>query len=97
MLALLAEAPLGAVVVTDIARDGTLEGPDLAGLVEVLDATAHPVVASGGVGGAADLVALAALRGAGHGRRLAGVVVGKALVDGRLDVEEALVACTTSG
>ena len=50
----------------------------------MLDATDLPVVASGGVGSAADLRALAALRSPGTGRALLGAVVGKALVDGRL-------------
>jgi len=98
----LAGAPLGAVVVTAIERDGTLAGPDLDGLAGVLGLTALPVVASGGVGSADDLRALAGLRVAappagGPVRRLAGVVVGKALVDGRVGVEEAIAACATPG
>jgi phosphoribosylformimino-5-aminoimidazole carboxamide ribotide isomerase len=96
-LASVAEAPLGAVVVTAIERDGTLSGPDLEGLGEVLDATALPVIASGGVGGLADLRALGALVGAGGGRALVGAVVGKALVDGRISVEEAVATCAASG
>jgi phosphoribosylformimino-5-aminoimidazole carboxamide ribotide isomerase len=90
-----AAVPLGAVVVTNIDRDGTLTGPDLAGLADVLTASPHPVVASGGVGSAADLRALAGLS-AGH-RTLAGVVVGRALVDGRVAVGEAVTACAASG
>ncbi len=99
LLERLGAAPLGAVVLTAIERDGTLGGPDLDGLARVLGLTELPVVASGGVGSAADLEALAALRGpAGHvDRRLSGVVVGKALVDGRVQLEEAIAACATSG
>jgi len=93
VLANVEELLLGAVVVTAIERDGTLSGPDLEGLSAVLDATATPVVASGGVGSAADLRALAALRSPEARRALTGAVVGRALVDGRLDVEEALAAC----
>jgi phosphoribosylformimino-5-aminoimidazole carboxamide ribotide isomerase len=89
----LAGAPLGAVVVTAIERDGTLAGPDLAGLAEVLEATEHPVVASGGVGSLADVVSLRRLRSPTTGRALAGVVVGKALVEGRMSVEEVVAAC----
>ena len=101
LLAALAGAPLGAVVVTAIDRDGTLAGPDTDGLAAVLGSTALPVVASGGVGSAADLRVLAALR-AGPGPEageaaLAGAIVGKALVDGRVTVEEALAACVPSG
>jgi phosphoribosylformimino-5-aminoimidazole carboxamide ribotide isomerase len=93
VLASVEELPLGAVVVTAIERDGTLAGPDLEGLSAVLDATATPVVASGGVGTAADLRALVALRSSLTRRALEGAVVGRALVDGRLDVEEAIAAC----
>ena len=88
---------LGAVVVTAIERDGTLLGPDIEGLREVLDATEAPVVASGGVGSVADVVALATLRSPRRGRGLVGAIVGKAIVDGRMRVEEAIAACATSG
>ena len=69
----LAPVELGAVVVTAIDRDGMLGGPDLVGLRTVLDLSAHPVVASGGVRSPADLRALAALESpASGGRGLAG-------------------------
>lgn len=84
-----------ALVVTQIVRDGTLAGPDLAGLATVLDATGVPVVASGGVGSLADLHALASLDAGG--RRLAGVIVGRALYEGAFSVEEAVAACAASG
>jgi phosphoribosylformimino-5-aminoimidazole carboxamide ribotide isomerase len=89
--------PLAAVVVTAIERDGTREGPDAEGLSWALDATALDVVASGGVGGTGDLAALARLRSQESGRSLAGAVVGRALVDGSMDVEEAIAACAASG
>jgi phosphoribosylformimino-5-aminoimidazole carboxamide ribotide isomerase len=87
------ECQLGAVVVTSIDRDGTLQGPDVHGLAEVLDATPVPVVASGGVGRPGDLRRLASLRSSREGRALAGVVVGRALADGTMRVEEAMAAC----
>ena len=87
--------PLAAVVVTAIERDGVLEGPDLAGLAAVLAATSHPVIASGGVRSVEDLVALGRLES--DDRRLAGVIVGRALVEGTLEVEEAVAACAASG
>jgi len=96
VLAAVGDAPFGAVVATAIDRDGTLSGPDTDGLTGVLEATGVPVVASGGVGSRADLVALAALVAPRSGRRLAGAVVGRAFVDGRLSVEEALEACASS-
>jgi phosphoribosylformimino-5-aminoimidazole carboxamide ribotide isomerase len=85
---------LGAVVVTAIDRDGMLGGPDLEGLRRALVRSAHPVVASGGVRSAADLAALARLDV--DGRRLAGAVVGTALVEGTMTVEEAVAACVSS-
>lgn len=83
-----AEAGVGAVVVTEISRDGTLAGPDLDGLASVLAATGLDVIASGGVGTLDDLVALAGLQHAG--RCLAGAIVGKAIYEGRFTVVEAL-------
>jgi phosphoribosylformimino-5-aminoimidazole carboxamide ribotide isomerase len=87
----LEDNPIGAVVVTDVHRDGTMTGPDLRGLEEVLAATTLPVLASGGVAGVDDLRRLAALRVDGRG--LAGVVVGRALLSGAMTIEEALAAC----
>jgi phosphoribosylformimino-5-aminoimidazole carboxamide ribotide isomerase len=95
LLALWSGEPLGAVVVTEVERDGTLEGPDVGALAALLEQTALPLVASGGVGGTEDLSRLAHLRVGG--RRLAGAIVGKALVEGRFSVEEAIAACAASG
>jgi phosphoribosylformimino-5-aminoimidazole carboxamide ribotide isomerase len=95
-----AHAALGAVVVTSIARDGMLTGPDVSGLEGVMSLTGHPVVASGGVRSAADLADLArvsVVAGDGQVRRIAGVVVGRALADVSLRVEEALAACERFG
>jgi phosphoribosylformimino-5-aminoimidazole carboxamide ribotide isomerase len=91
------DAPLAAVVVTAIDRDGTGSGADLDGLSAVLDVTDHPVVASGGVGSLADLEELGAVRGARSGRAPEGVIVGTALVDGTFGVKEAIAACARSG
>jgi phosphoribosylformimino-5-aminoimidazole carboxamide ribotide isomerase len=77
-----------AVSVTQIARDGTLSGPDVEGLSAVLEVTSLAVIASGGVGSLADLESLASLSAAG--RTLAGAIVGKALYEGRFTVEQAL-------
>jgi phosphoribosylformimino-5-aminoimidazole carboxamide ribotide isomerase len=94
LLGLWQHDPIGAVVATSVARDGMLSGPDLAGLQALLAATALPVVASGGVSGLDDLVALAGLEAGG--RRLSGAIVGKAIVEGFLTVEEGIVACVPS-
>ncbi len=85
-----------AFVVTDISRDGTLEGPDVDGLASVLDAVSVDVIASGGVGQIGDLTALAGLEGRA-GRRLSGVIVGTALYERRLTVAEAVAALAGSG
>jgi len=94
LLELWAKEPIGAVVATSVTRDGMLSGPDLAGLQALLAVTSLPVVASGGVSGPDDLVALARLTAGG--RRLAGAIVGKAIVEGRLSVEEGIAACAAS-
>ena len=80
-----------AFVVTDIDRDGTLNGPDLDGLASVLDAVSVDVIASGGVGRLDDLRALADLEGR-QGRGLSGVIVGTALYERRFTVAEAVAA-----
>jgi phosphoribosylformimino-5-aminoimidazole carboxamide ribotide isomerase len=85
---------VAAVVMTDISRDGTLEGPDVEGLSDALGASSIDVIASGGVGTVGDLARLSELEGRGRG--LAGVIVGRAIHDGRIDLKEALAACAPS-
>lgn len=80
-----------AVVVTEIERDGTLEGPDIDGLSRMLSGTTLDVIASGGVGTTDDLRRLAAL--AVDGRTLSGVIAGRAIYEGTVDLREGLAAC----
>ncbi len=87
-------AGVAAVIVTEISRDGMLEGPDVHGLGEVLARTEVPVIASGGVSSIDDLRALAGLER--DGRHLAGAIVGRALYEGRLTVREGVAACAAS-
>ncbi len=68
---------VAALIVTEIGRDGTLNGPDLEGLGRVLDVTSMDVIASGGVGSLDDLRALRAIRRGD--RALSGAIVGRAL------------------
>ncbi len=75
-------------VVTDVAKDGTLTGPNLDLLRRVCEATDKPVVASGGVSSLADLHAIAALLP--HG--VEGAIIGKALYTGAFTLAEALAA-----
>ena len=85
-----AAAGIAALVVTDIGRDGTLGGPDLAGLGEVLAATDVDVIASGGVGSVTDVERLRGLDV--DGRRLSGAIVGRALYEGSFTLGAALAA-----
>lgn len=86
---------VAALVVTEIERDGTLEGPDVEQLRTVLEAVDVPVVASGGVGTLDDLRTLTRI--AVRGRELAGAIVGRALYERRFTVEEAMAACSRAG
>ena len=79
---------IAAIISTDIATDGTLEGPNLDALRAMAQASQVPVIASGGVGCMADLLALLALEPLG----VQGVIVGRALYDGRVDLSEAIAA-----
>lgn len=84
-------AGAAAVIVTDVSRDGHLDGTDIAGIAGLLEATGAPLIASGGVSGPEDLRRLAAVRSGG--RRLLGAVVGRALYEGVMDVAAAVAAC----
>lgn len=67
---------VAAIIYTDIATDGMLQGPNMQAIEAMVAATTVPVISSGGVSSAGDLRALAKVRG------LAGAIVGKALFDG---------------
>lgn len=73
-----------AFVITDISRDGMLDGPDVEGLTAVAARSSAPVVASGGVSSLADIEVLAKISG------VVGIITGKALYEGRFTVAEAL-------
>jgi phosphoribosylformimino-5-aminoimidazole carboxamide ribotide isomerase len=77
-------------VMTAIARDGLLGGPDLDLLARLVDAGDHDVIASGGIASIDDLVAVRDL-----GCR--GAIVGRALYDGRIDLADALTAVSATG
>ncbi len=81
------DAGAAAIVYTDIGRDGMLSGLNLEQTVALTAAIETPVIASGGVGGPQDLIDL---RRAAVGTRIEGVIVGRALYDGRVDPTEAL-------
>ena len=77
--------PLAAIVYTDIATDGTLAGPNVEHTRIIADATHVPVIASGGVGSLEHLRQLRRLP-------LQGIIVGRALYEGRFTIDEALAA-----
>ncbi|HIA14339.1 MAG TPA: hypothetical protein EYN74_05545 [Nitrospirales bacterium] len=76
---------LDAVVFTDISRDGMKTGPNIDAIREITMATEIPLIVSGGVSGIDDLRTLQS-----DVPSIAGVIVGKALYDGNLDLQEAL-------
>ena len=79
--------PIGAVVYTDIARDGMMGGPNLSALRDVVACSPFPVIASGGISRIEDLTAVRSL-----GPQISGAIVGKALYEGRLDYRAAVAA-----
>jgi phosphoribosylformimino-5-aminoimidazole carboxamide ribotide isomerase len=81
------DLPLGAIVYTDIERDGMLTGPDIETTAKLIELTARPIIASGGVCAGEDIAAC---------RRIgcAGVIVGRAYYEGKVDLTE---ACRIAG
>ncbi len=77
---------VAAIIYTDIERDGVLAGPNVEATAALADSTATPVIASGGVSSLADLRRLKAA----PGRGIAGVISGRAIYEGRLDLTAAL-------
>jgi len=82
------DAGVAAIVYTDIARDGMLTGPNLAQTAALASAISIPVIVSGGVATIQDIVDSAALRDKG----ICGVIVGRAIYTGSVDLDEALRA-----
>jgi len=80
------------IVYTDVSRDGEFAGVNVNATVQILEATELQVIASGGVAGVEDIRCLWDL---GH-PRLDGVIIGKALYEGRLDLKDAF-AVTRAG
>ncbi|HZT26814.1 MAG TPA: 1-(5-phosphoribosyl)-5-[(5-phosphoribosylamino)methylideneamino]imidazole-4-carboxamide isomerase [Pseudolabrys sp.] len=80
------DAGIAAIVYTDVARDGMLAGLNLDATIALAEAVSIPVIASGGLASIDDIKALLAPRA----KKLAGVIAGRALYDGRLDAGEAL-------
>jgi phosphoribosylformimino-5-aminoimidazole carboxamide ribotide isomerase len=84
VLELFAGVPFGAILYTEIGRDGLLGGPDVEGTAGLARRTTIPVIASGGVGKLEDLERLA------QTRVIAGAIVGRALYSGAIQLDAAL-------
>ena len=80
------DAGVAAIIYTDIDRDGALGGPNVEATAALAEAIGTPVIASGGVASLDDLKALKARAASG----ISGVISGRALYDGRIDLAEAL-------
>lgn len=90
VLARLEDAGCARYVVTDVTKDGTLRGPNIELLKQVMEKTAKPVVASGGISSLQDIADLYALVELG----LEGAILGKSLYAGRFTLEEALAVAS---
>lgn len=82
------EEGLSAIIYTDINRDGTGEGLNMQNTIKLANAVSVPVIASGGVGSLKDVEAVKNAEQDG----VSGMIIGKALYDGRINPEEALKA-----
>jgi phosphoribosylformimino-5-aminoimidazole carboxamide ribotide isomerase len=80
----LAGLPVAAVIYTDISRDGMMRGPNVEAMAAMLAISPAPLIASGGVSRIEDVESLRALPG------LAGMIIGRALYDGRVDLAAAI-------
>src|SRR5690606_15386994 len=80
------DAGVAAIIYTDVARDGMLQGINWDATISLADAISIPVIASGGLASIADVKAMTEPRA----RRLEGAIAGRALYDGRLDPVQAL-------
>ncbi|HWW65584.1 MAG TPA: 1-(5-phosphoribosyl)-5-[(5-phosphoribosylamino)methylideneamino]imidazole-4-carboxamide isomerase [Sphingomonadaceae bacterium] len=81
-----ADAGVAGLLFTDVGRDGLLKGCNVEATIELARHTSIPVIASGGVAGLVDILDLARH----HAEGIAGVIVGRAIYDGRLDLKSAL-------
>jgi phosphoribosylformimino-5-aminoimidazole carboxamide ribotide isomerase len=83
----LAGLALAAVMYTDIAKDGMMAGPNILSLKLIVGASPVPVIASGGITSLDDIKAIKAL-----GPQVAGIILGKALYEGKIDLRKAIAA-----
>jgi phosphoribosylformimino-5-aminoimidazole carboxamide ribotide isomerase len=82
----LADAGAAGIIYTDIARDGTLSGPNVKAVKEMVESVSIPVIAAGGVSSIEDIKKLMGIK------NLWGTITGKAIYSGTLDLREAIKA-----
>ena len=83
------DAGVAALIYTDIAKDGAMEGPNIDETVALAEAVTIPVIASGGISSNADIAAYKTKELLG----ISGCILGRALYEGKIDVREALKLC----
>jgi len=81
---------LAAVIYTDIAKDGMMAGPNILSLKLIVEDSPVPVIASGGITNLDDITAIKAL-----GSRVEGVILGKSLYEGKIDLKQAIAAASS--
>lgn len=84
---------VAAIVYTDISRDGMMQGVNTEATVELAEQSSIPIIASGGIAKLADIVDLKAASKTRTGAGILGAITGRAIYEGKLDLEEAQAYC----
>ena len=84
------DAGVSAIIYTDIARDGAMEGPNIEETVKLAESITTPVIASGGISSVADIARYKAFEASG----IEGCILGRALYEGAIGTAEALALCS---
>jgi phosphoribosylformimino-5-aminoimidazole carboxamide ribotide isomerase len=87
------DAQVAALLFTDVGRDGMLKGVNVEATVALAEKTIIPVIASGGVADMSDIEALLAAKQKMLSGKIEGVISGRAIYDGRLDLAQAMALC----
>ena len=87
------ELELAAVIYTDIDRDGMMQGANVAATLALAERSSIPVIASGGIAKLADIVDLKAAAKTVDGAGIIGAITGRAIYEGKLDLQEAQAYC----
>ena len=82
-----------AVVYTDISRDGMMQGANVEATVSLAEQSDIPIIASGGISKLADIVDLQAVSNTISGAGIMGAITGRAIYEGKLDLQEAQAYC----